>query len=382
MAWAMWGFGRQVMGLICFCVCLGPILILVGVGLMIASASDPRGTSISMYNSVVSDWNNKYLPQFQAAKFYVQGSAGEWVPLVVDNSPDFINDVAQVQSYTALKYVSNMSVVVPPQPFNEDGPDQLFWFEENTTALSQQYQDIMMQNNLYPGDGSGNTLNCNDDEEDDYDDCANACYNMGGQWNIDMYDDGYCQVNQIISAFCMKVSQDSFGDWSPDTTYGGSGCYSQGLPQALYQSTNGVGTMYFGGNITIRHAQDPHIYLGQATNFKYSFGATQRQNFVTGWVLIITGGVVLLPMICLIIYLSKRHRHHHHHHSSETERIYVTTTVPAYPAYPGQQPTQPYGSVQASVQPYGIVQPQPYPYNNNQAGYTQYSPQQPSTRPY
>jgi len=289
----------------CFCclLCFGPLLFAIGIWQFAGApgATKARNTMIASVNQQIDVWNNVE-PQWAASTWSVNTYH---LPLVHPSNE--IPTVENLQSYTASYFASSIATnVIPPQRFNESALPVVVNFQasgsNSTGGTIVTVKLFQTRTDLVRGYGQ----------------CPNGDYVSGK-----------CTNYYVLDSVCVKVQKSqSTNVYSGSNSYGGYGCgegtdfAGQWSPSIYRQVDYPVGNqLFYFNDFTVKNAQDPYIY------YLYEGGSwplTTGQRLMIGTVLMIIGGLFMVPCILFIVIgvvCFRRKRHHHHHHE-ENRLIY------------------------------------------------------------
>jgi len=283
---------------------LGPILFIIGIASFISAPLDnSRANNLNDMNNVVQTWTNQYKNAFAAESFSIQNVVSKnYVTMTQSHSAD-ISDTG-VNSYTPVKFFTTQNILPTTINWN-DGLSQLFTFTGSGNASA----NFQITANLF---NSYTTY-----------DSRSTCQNNNGYYT----NMGTCVYYYVFDGLCVKVSQTG-GKYTPDATYGGSGCmYDNGFPPNLGKFYAGIymktspSSINFPFNLNgvsyyVRHNNDPFVYAQYLTQGSMSFGLTPGQKVALGLILMAVGGFFMLPCILFIVVFAicfRRRRHQHHY---------------------------------------------------------------------
>jgi len=310
----LWQLERRVCGCMCCLICVGPILVVLGLVFLLSATSDTRGDLINEYNVAVDAWTDTHRANFEKALFRFGNSTnGPLSFMKQDTSADTLNDHDKdIHTYNYLKYTAVLSDAITPKPWLANSKGSLvFWPADTNSSRSVPFTDnpTLMSDTIY----TAKDLQCSPSTSTTSSgstDCNSACNQKGGTWN---YATSICTVHSYLSQYCLKVDN----NWNPSNIYGGLGCTpSTSWSTSTYVHTFNPTIIAFTGTVTVRSANDPYIVAEHLTGGSLNFGLTRAQKAEIGIILIITGGAFLLPVV-LITYFVVRYykRKHHHHHA-------------------------------------------------------------------
>jgi len=304
----MCGLAREVVCCIVCFVCLGPILIIIGLIVLFGFApNNTRGTEVGQYNMAVTDWTNTYRTEFASSNGF---TAGDNVALNQDTTPDTLNDGgSDLNAYTALKY-SKGALTIPA--FQYTTGQSVFLYNLQITVGTPNKTitvpiQVMKTVSLTPFQ-----LGCSTTGNANFTSCTTACARKNGNW--DPYRQ-LCQVSFVVSNACIKIAK-TVG-WDVDAGYGGNGCYYVTIDDAAGYATNfPVETLVTyptpANNstvtlqpipLTIRHTKDPYIAASSITTGSYNFGLSTATKVGIGLILIIVGAVFMAPVIITVVLI-------------------------------------------------------------------------------
>jgi len=303
-----------------FClVCLGPILIIIGVVVLFTLTVNGRANEIVAFNNAVTAWNNTYRPEFVASPGFSIGSPFN-VTLAQDLNADALMDTGtDYLTYQPLKFdslnVAMPSIIYSPQTTNYQINFPLL--DNNGTSLATNVVIFKTASLSYTQLGTTcSTTNYNNNNNRP---CQFVCADYLGSWDQFAL---RCTVAAVVTQLCVKVSLVG-QQWQLDSKYGGVGCQPTNAqypnlhpPNFPYDGlttqpiekyklvvvpANGFAVNIPNVNVIVRHTQDPFVVAGYITGGSYNFGATTGQKLTTGLILIIVGGVFTLPAIIAVV---------------------------------------------------------------------------------
>jgi len=307
----VFGFAYHICCCLACLICLGPLLIIIGVIILFTATVNTRGTEISLYNTAITSWNNTYMPEFAAINGVSIISPINMNLMKDTTTPDTLMDTGtDFSGYNVLKYdamVNLPSFTYTTQNVGYTLPIQITVGGTNLTfSVNPIVQTTLFPNQLVPTCAINNVR---------YPACSQVCQSNLGVWDAGTQ---VCNLTAIVTQLCVKVS----GSWQLDSTFGGNGCQpSNAVETPTYTATfpyNGAWPiekykLYLPPNIgqvvtlpvemIVRHADDPFVVAGSITDGSYYFGTTTGQKLATGFILIIVGGVFTLPAILTVVLI-------------------------------------------------------------------------------
>jgi len=292
---------RKAFACLCCLVCFGPLLLIIGIWQFAEApgASLQRAAMISDVNAQINLWKN-IEPSFAATRWTVNNIA-----LPINHPSGEIPVVENLESYTATDFFTT-SGVIPPSKFNAQANPVVLNFVVTSTT------------NGTTGGASVSVLPFK----------ATVTSSTSDDCKQGHYSNGYCTNYYVLESVCVKVSKKG-NTYTADNTYGGYGCSqfdglggNQWSPsvytQVPYTDSFGnhpsANTYYF-NSYTVRAAEDPHLYWLSVSGGYWPL--TSGQKVLLGTVLMVIGGIFMIPCILFVvigIVCFRRKRHHHHHH--------------------------------------------------------------------
>ncbi|KNC49787.1 uncharacterized protein AMSG_06066 [Thecamonas trahens ATCC 50062] len=307
--------GRQIVGCICCCAIVGPILVLIGIIVLVSALKDTRGDKIKKYNAAVDKWNSQSRDELLAAQFTNtnSGASGGAEVLGATTAVDVLrDDDKDLKSYEPLKYrtaggfsfasatlgTSDIVYTADISASQNGGPASTMsvgltfghYISRGQGSLSRSCQLTATSTST----GSSRPL------------CSQVCSDDGGQWDSTT---STCRFYLRASDMCLKVTL-SGSSWTPASVPGsGFGCLykNQGGTKgdwsiSSYTSVSAGATITPSTvQLTIRSSDDPYILASDLTNGSYDFGLTRAQKIVIGIVLIVIG-CVWMCCVCGGVY--------------------------------------------------------------------------------
>jgi len=305
---------RKAFACLCCLLCFGPLLMIIGIWQFASApgATSNRNNMIAKVNTQIDTWATVE-PQFAASKWIVNTQ-----PMTLSTTSD-VPTVEGLKSYTGAKFYSTSSAVIQASRFNSAATAAIVLASTtNSTTFTvsvRPFATVTTTNN--------DRSNCENNQQGTY---------LNGQ----------CTTYYVMNDFCVKVAR-SNGPYSPNNEYGGEGCYySNDLPAAAIPSSIGTGwtpanyhkvaydddKIYFFNSFTVRDAADPYIAYQSVNSGSASWPLSTGQKLMVGTVLMVIGGIFMLPCIGFVVVFAicfrrRKHREgglleggrHHHHHS-------------------------------------------------------------------
>jgi len=319
------GMAYHIVCCLCILMCLGPILIIIGIIVLFSATSNTRANEVGQYNMAVTQWNNQYRAEFAAATGFGLGPTSN-VILNQDVGVDKLNDgtTSDLSTYTPLKYTTLLATF---PPFTYSAQTQSYNYAVTLPLFSPNLGNTTTQLPVivtpFKKTILMNTdLNCKTTTTN----CATVCGSYNGIWNTITLQ---CTLAQIASTMCVKVLY-AGNAWSLSNENGGNGCgYTPAsIVNSNFPYNNAVwGVEQYtnfnvpndGSNVTlpavtliVRHARDPYIEASLVTGGSYNFGLTTGQTLALGFIIIIVGAVFLAPAILvtvLCVYCIRRNNY-------------------------------------------------------------------------
>jgi hypothetical protein len=162
------------------------------------------------------------------------------------------------------------------------------------------------------------------------------------------FHDHRCWDREAISSVCLRLNYTSDGWKAPEGMNRGCAAgselsFSRSCPGSSIMGRNQLndepGCDFSHVNFTVRSMDDPHTIAMQLTDGSLNFGYTPHENWVTGIVMMVVGGVLLCPLgpIFWTWACSKRASHSRYMKSDSifdrpNTSVYNRTTVRASPS--------------------------------------------------
>jgi len=319
-----------VCNLLCCFFCVGPILFLVGFGMLVSSLTDYRAGHIENYNEAVEDWTSSGLTtlgNYQNTRNVVNVSmVFDTLPLSAQlpnksTSETFIFDNDErVQSYSQfIRFETGAAMDLTNRCSQLTGCD--------VSPLAS-FKLLVNGQNIYHASVPAFTrVRTNGRRESSCD--------SGDFWDSI---DNTCDAYSLIATICIKLQQGPTG-WKVDNLNGGIGCGVTTWEAASYDRLRIYGTfptvVYV--PLVVRSGKDPLVaFYGEMGPGASNFGLTQGAKARTGTILLVIGGLILFFLCGTCFKLMRLDKHH---------RYYEEVRAP--------------GMVYAPVQPVVYYQPQP-----------------------
>jgi len=311
------GMAYHIVCCLCILMCLGPILIIIGIIVLFTAAVDnTRANEISQYNTAVNDWTNTYRAQYAATPGFTVTSPGN-TALLQDTNTDTLNDDGtDYSTYSALKY-DTQSFTVPPFTITNYQNQYTYSVTLNITQNDATNNTIQYSLAAFKATvlrstdmGCSTTTNNNQNTNNN---CIYVCPNTySGIWDTTLFQ---CNITYILKSVCLKVSKTG-NTWQFDNTNGGIGCapapsttypyLGSVWPVETYTAYNnrvGSGSVINFNSVPLflRHYKDPYIAAAYITDGSYYFGLTKGQKVATGLIIIIIGAVFTAPAVAITV---------------------------------------------------------------------------------
>jgi len=375
--------GREICGCICCMIFAGPICIIIGIVMFSNAASNPRGSSISQWNTALTNWNgpgkDSYSQFGQVNNISIGSDLDNTSVLLIkdisavdslaDTGQDFTNTWSQVR-------FKGQGKLLLPKAFNLATKPTISVFVNGVKSLLSNL--VLFKNTtFYPSDTSlscgyrqctdrnGNTVNCQPLQANPS--CPSMCINIGGYWD---YVALTCTISSYLTSLCVKVGYDTTTQGYilttiPGSDYGcsytakntGTNCLSSNTnwsPSSFSCGPSNYSSISFNTvSIQVKDTNDPYVQASYITDGTYSFGPTASQYASTGLIFLIIGIVFLLPIIAFFVWLCRRNKN---------QSTVVTTTTMNYAPPPLTYAQHPYGQPGYAPNPYGQPGYAPNPY--------------------
>ena len=299
--------------------CIGPILILIGVIVLISAIKDSRGDKIKQYNAAVDKWTASARAEFAGAQFVNNGASPPETLGTVTTGDILKDDDKDIKSYQALKYQSTSGFgAYAAGTVGTVGVQYTSDIVASQNGGTGSSMSVTLPFSTYRSAGTtGLSKSCTNSptttssgSSDNRPLCSAVCGEDGGTWDSS---GNTCHFYRVASRFCLKVAL-SGTTWSPTTTPGaGFGCLYK--TQAGIKGDWGVATTSRSSpgsavepsrvNIMIRSSADPYILASELTKGTYDFGLSRAQKIIIGIILIVIGVVISCCVFGAIFYFVK-----------------------------------------------------------------------------
>jgi len=352
-------FGRNICNCLCCFFCVGPILFLVGFGMLVSSLTDYRTVHIENYNSAVELWSSgeTVLSSYENTRLVSNVSmAFDNMPLTSSKLPNtstpetyIFDDDLRVETYTQFVRFGSGSLMDFSGHCSQYNP----WYGCDVTPLAS-FSLFVNGKNIYHASVPAFTRTRKYTPRES--DCADGDFWDSISLNCDAY--------SVISTICVKIEQTAT-NWAVDYSYGGIGCGQNAWEAASYTRLRLYSTADFprivSVPLSVRSSRDPRVaFYNEMGIGATSFGMTQGAKARTGAVLLIIGSVILFFLCGAACKLARLDKHHRYY-----EEVRAPGMVVAQPAVVYQQPAVVYAA------------PPAYPPQYQQPGYQQPGYQQP-----
>jgi len=311
--------GRNIIGCICCMMCIGPILILIGIIVLISAIKDSRGDKIKQYNAAVDKWTASARAEFAAAQFVNNGASPPETLGTVTTGDILKDDDKDIKSYQALKYQSTTGFgAYASGTVGTVGVQYTSDIAASQDNGSPSSIAVTLPFSSYRSTGTtGLSKSCTNSptttssgSSDNRPLCSSVCAEDGGTWDANA---NTCHFYRVASRFCLKVAL-SGSTWAATATPGaGIGCLYK--TQAGIKGDWGIATTQQSSpgttvdpsrvNIMIRSSADPYILASELTKGTYDFGLSRAQKIVIGIILIVIGVVISCCVFGAIFYFVK-----------------------------------------------------------------------------
>lgn len=375
--------GPNACWLMIFAVC-GVSLVGMGAWYAYDSFDDPRNVAILPYNRAVAAWNNEGRREFADSVFEwrlvsprpqmvtIKGNCEDkeettpkgctkthevqqlkdvdpassdapWVPMVQAHIPEPLSrdqSMEGILPYEPLRWVG--TGVLPASP-----PGHLERGEDGMNRWTGSKYKLQLRARSPGNDGKVAIFDIEEIEPmKEVPVAANTkmCrLHHGGNFH-----DQRCWDREAIAAVCLRLNYTSDGWKAPEGM--SRGCvagtelsFSRSCPGSSImgrsQLSDEPGCDFSHVNFTLRSIDDPHTVAMTLTDGTLNFGYTPHENWVTGIVMMVVGGVLLCPLapMCFVWVRNKRTSHSRYMASDSifdrpSTSVYNRTTVRASPS--------------------------------------------------
>jgi len=284
-------FGRNVCNCLCCFFCIGPILFLVGFGMLVSSLTDYRTGHIDAYNTAIELWTTQGVDVYSN---YENTRNVINISMVFDNflsaklpnssAPESYlwDDDDRVHTYTQFqRFGTGMTM-----DFTGHCSDGTPWWGCDVTPLAA-FKLLVNGQNIYHANipaftrtqkHASRESNC---ESGDYWDSLSQT----------------CDSYSMISSICVKIQQTATG-WVVDDSDGGIGCGMTTWNTAYYERLRIWSYLDFPKTVyvplSVRSVRDPRVaFYSEMGVGATNFGLTQGAKARTGAALLIIGGIIL-----------------------------------------------------------------------------------------
>jgi len=293
---------RKAIACLCCLVCFGPILLIIGIVQFAGApgATSNRNAMIGNVNNQIAIWNN-IEPSF---------ASGLWlantVRMNVNHPAGDIPPVETLKTYVATDFYATSNLIVPPATFNTQLPPVVIDFVASGTNITGG-ASVSVKRFVVTTDPANARSNCNRGHF-----AGSTCTNFF-----------------VLDTVCVKVSREENvrGPYRADNRFGGYGCgpgTSIGgswnpavYKQVDYDDGDVYDTTYSFNSFTVRSAEDPYIFWLNASGG--SWPLTSGQKVLIGTILMVIGGLFMVPCVLFVVIgvVCFRRRKHHHHHEEQ-----------------------------------------------------------------
>lgn len=369
---AMGNAARAVIcGIVC-CLCIGPILIIVGITLL--ASPNTRKEDVDAFNKAVDFYNGRDATVLSATQAYVKGF--EQMTRTFDRIT-VEGDTTDVDA--ASHYVFTRPGVT--RNTNSDGYTVRFTDENNVTKStatwnlpwSAEVQLTLRCNKTFcTDDCSQSSYTCDSDRlrnhcgnvlRGSYTDYDGSCYNGD--------DCGVCRYTGTLSKACVVFALGDNNQAVSSTKY--TSCF---YPFTQHEYL--PGSSFF--ELTAMSENDPFLVLQDKTDGSNDFGITAEQQKNAGVILLVLGIIITVLMIALLCFFIYRHRKEQETKNHPNGFTYPPIVQPANQHQYNSNYNNNYANGQP-VPPQAIPVNQPYAYGatKDEGHYGQQQQQQPNT---
>jgi hypothetical protein len=339
------GFARCVFGAVCLCLCIGPILIILGA--VFLAGKNTRDEDVKNYNANAADYNRVDAPILQQATLSVDGVAfTRQVPTVVVKGDTSGVTATNHYVFTAggIDKQDNNQYVVNFQAAFADAQTVAYTIpftatvDRNLLCDSARCTDKCNEDK-YSCDESRMRFYCTSSFSGSYTDRSGSC--LRGDTC------GTCRFTGNLASACVVMALSSEGRASASTM---RSCY---YPFTQHEYLPGSQT----ATIELMSERDPFIALQRITGGSNDFGIGEDEQRNAGIAMLIIGIVVTVIMACIAIFFVRRQQRIH-----EEQRLAQGPPPQLHPTYAGADPYANNGPRPYSSEP-GYAEPayaQPY----------------------
>jgi hypothetical protein len=362
----MMGFARFVMAAICLCLCIGPILIILGA--VFLASHNSRSDDIKSYNDAVNNYNSIDAPVLAQATMGIDGlSMSRQFPAVpvegnladVKPANHYIFSTSGVDRQTSDRYVVNVQTAFASAQSVSYSIPFTATVDKGLVCDAARCTDSCGDDS-YSCDESRMRSFCASSFGGTYTDRSGTCYNGDTC--------GTCHYTGNLAHACVVMAVTSDGKVSASNI---RSCYYPFTEfDYLPQSQSAI--------IEVMSERDPFIALQRITGGSDDFGITAQQQRNAGIAMLIVGIIITVIMIGIAVFFIRRQQR-----QREEQRLAqgMPPTVISQGPYPGAA-TYDYSKQQTSP-PYGAQEYPPYrggpPMGEPQYGQPTYS--QPYSNP-
>lgn len=355
-------FGRNICNCLCFVFCIGPILFLIGLGLIVSSFTDVRGDHINNYNAAVDTWvspnvyanyaNTKQLSNMSMR--FVNLAQSAQLANTTSSETYFHDNDERIRTYTEfIRFTTGFALDVTSRCSN-GAP----WYGcdiSNFLSFDLLSNGTLIRSFDVPAFSRTRVQSR-----------ESACPD-GSYWDSVSHN---CDTYSIVTSICVKLSQNAAG-WEVDYGHGVPGCGQKSWNVAAFEhiriSPTSLPTVVY-LDLTVRSALDPRVvFYWEMGIGATDFGLTRGAKFGVGITFLTLGSLVLLCCVGTCMRLLRLNKHHRTYDEVRTPHM-VYAQQPVYVQQPAVVYAQPvYGQPYPPNQQPQYQQQPPYP----QQGYQQ-----------
>lgn len=317
--------GRQkqaregVIYLLCIFLIVGPLWLSLGVGDLEEAVEDSRGKAIEATQEAVEEWNenSKAVASFSSQPLVAHISTpqcgtsachcfGKNVSLELNKqqTDHYVDDTVAVPQYQQVKFVGFI-----PETIVTLCPLQVDIVDTHSKRVVATFSTMLKATLEF--DLSMTNFQCPEEVNDmyDYKECMEACNSMQGFF-INTDSGPRCTLESYIKAVCVKITQDSHGNWVADNEEPstGTGCYLKPEPLAKIDEQSVRSVQFLnqdwamqnsvkwpaGFYIYVRSSADPYLAYQEATQGTGFFGLTKVSLISRGVLFTLFGGAMTI----------------------------------------------------------------------------------------
>ncbi|KAI9336842.1 hypothetical protein DFJ73DRAFT_849903 [Zopfochytrium polystomum] len=395
--------GRCLCSTIFFCVCVGPISMIVGIIFLVLSTNHERERAIDDYTAVVTDWTSTYASTFLGANFtYLPGGSSPAALGMVTTGQDYQGvidpDKSGVPKYAQTFYASTAVVSTSPTKSYVVAAVSPAGVASNLTISAATMPEYTSGTSTKDKLGCRASGDCNAYSGNDLTrclqkpDCGSVCAALMGVMLGDT-----CTYPVVLDSICIRV-RDSASGYVLDVSnprYSNIGCFYEGrfLPgvyiplvkSSVYYrfsvSDFQRGKYEIPNGVIVRESHDPLIFLSWQTGGEYDFGLSTQKKLAIGLSALIGGALITVVVItavwCILRFFCKKVNAGNPPPSSGPQIMYQQPQTNVYMQSAGPQAAYGPSSMGVFVQP-AYTQPDysgaSYPLQHPGPGYAPLQP--------